>query len=102
MSSEDNLSSEEGFSSVGGSLTDQDWTTTLDQTLEHSSVTEPDYVESGPEVSVALPPNRSSERSVNEVALTGSAALDALDQVENPRTHVHNATINHIIYLHVK
>ncbi len=61
------------------SQSDLDWTT-LDQTLELSS--QPDEPGDHEDiVCVAIPPSLSSTTSVNEVALTGSAALDVLDQV---------------------
>ena len=84
MSSLDNSSLEDGSLSLGGSLTEQDWTT-VDPTLEQSSVTDVDGKQEGMDVCVALPPSLSTERSMNEVALTGSAALDVLDQVISSR-----------------
>ena len=82
MSSLDNSSLEDGSLSLGGSSTEQDWTT-VDPTLEQSSVTDVDGKQEGMDVSVALPPSLSAKRSMNEVALTGSAALDVLDQVSS-------------------
>lgn len=68
--------SERSFSR-SDNFTDQDWTT-LDQTLGESS--QEGGSESGENaVCVALPPSVST--SYNEVVLTGSTALDVLDQV---------------------
>ncbi len=77
------LSSNESERSFSRSdnFTDQEWTT-LDQTLEQSSQeggTE-SRGESESAVCVALPPSVSTS-SYNEVVLTGSTALDVLDQV---------------------
>ena len=80
MSTSSSSASDEGSHLSQSDMSDQDWTTTLDQTLEQSS--QPDDLGGDQEdiVCVALPPSLSTA-SVNEVALTGSTALDVLDQV---------------------
>ncbi len=68
-------SDERSFSGRSDNFTDQDWTT-----LEQESHSGESESESG--VCVAVPPSVST--SYNEVVLTGSTALDILDQVGTP------------------
>ena len=79
MSSQDSLSYEDS------SISEDDYSepgdvTTIDRTYEMSS--DPGQPSSeGGGVSVALPPSLTNDPSVNVIALTGSTALDVLDQV---------------------
>ena len=80
MSSQD--SSFDGSSNFEEEFTESDAgdVTTVDRTFELSSDPGQPASEGG-DVSVALPPSLTSDPSVNAIALTGSTALDVLDQV---------------------
>ena len=80
MSSQD--SSFDGSSNFEDEFTESDAgdVTTVDRTFELSSDPGQPASEGG-DVSVALPPSLTRDPSVNAIALTGSTALDVLDQV---------------------
>ena len=80
MSSQDSLSYEGSSISEDDDYSEPGDVTTIDRTYEMSS--DPGQPSSeGGGVSVALPPSLTNDPSVNTIALTGSTALDVLDQV---------------------